>query len=255
LKKSLYHQFHNISHAADYADAAVRVFRQASFIGGKLYDPLWKPGYEKSFTVHIQPEDAATVLPEKALYHTSCQPNYEQWLTMQSQAKDKSVDLPANVSVINAGTVKVLSGVFDNCLKVDLTCQKPENVEYLYKDQHLLHQSPFDVCGKKSIYYAPGIGIIKAEYDWDGALYTVELSEYVSMAVNDEYMPVCYGNSWLYKVTNEPLQAKNESNKNKPLKITLKYTVSFPPEGSSDVFMLFEEYQRIEESPKSEDEN
>lgn len=233
IKKRHCYQYFNISHAADYADLAVRVFRQASFIRGKLYNPLWQPGYEQNLIAQIQTEDTTMILPEAALYDESL--SYEQWLTAQTQVEGTIINLPATVRVTHAGTVEVLSGIFNNCIKVELTCQKPDNNCYFYQNQHLLHQSPFDVCGKKIIYYAPDVGIIKVEYDWDGLLYTVELSEYYNMSFNGDYMPVYYGNYWCYKVTNDKL----------PVKTSLKYTVSLPPEGSSDEFMLFEEYCKL----------
>jgi hypothetical protein len=232
-KKYLIFRFHNISHAADYVNSAVRVFRQASFIGGKLYDPLWLPGYEQNLTAQIQTEDKTMILPEAALWNESL--NYEQWLTAQTQVEGTIINLPATVRVTHAGTVELLSGVFNSCIKVELTCQKPDNTCYFHQNQHLMHQSPFDVCGKKIIYYAPDVGIIKAEYDWDGLLYTAELSEYYNLSFNGDYMPVYYGNYWCYKVINDKL----------PVKTSLKYTVSLPPEGSSDEFILFEEYCKI----------
>ncbi len=232
-KKCLVQRFHNISHAADYVNSAVRVFRQASFIGGKLYDPLWLPGYEQNFTVQIQTEDRTMILPEAALWDESL--SYEQWLTAQTQDEGTIINLPATVRVSHAGTVEVLSGIFNNCIKVELTCQKPDNTCYFHQNQHFLHQSPFDVCGKKTIYYTPDVGIIRAEYNWDGLLYTVELSEYYNMSFNGDYMPVYYGNYWCYKVIDDKL----------PISISLKYTVSLPPEGNNSEFMLFEEYCKI----------
>jgi hypothetical protein len=233
-KKCLVQRFHNISHAADYVNSAVRVFRQASFIKGKLYDPLWLPGYEQNLTLQIQTEDTTMILPEAALCKPY-QPDYKKWLTAQTKVEGTIINLPATVRVTHAGTVEVLSGIFYNCIKVELTCQKPDNTCYFHQNQHLMHQSPFDVCGKKIIYYAPDVGIIKAEYNWDGVLYTVELSEYYNVSFNGDYMPIYYGNYWCYKVINDQL----------PVKTSLKYTVSLPPEGSSDEFMLFEEYCKI----------
>jgi RNA polymerase sigma-70 factor (ECF subfamily) len=93
--------------------------------------------------------------------------------------------------------VKVKAGEFSNCLKVRAEVRTSER-EGPPDSERNGWRSRFD--GERIEFYAPGIGLVKMEFNFiGGSKMNVELVDYSVSGESSDYLPLDEGNTWRYE--------------------------------------------------------
>ena len=121
----------------------------------------------------------------------------DNWVPGYREEKDTREGLTLVFTVEEGGTVTVPAGTFENCRKITLRVDPPEDSDpkwFFYDNYAHMH------CGVKEYWFAPGAGIVKAISTWGSECYAeCHLVNYSAPAAsNDEYLPVHIGNYWEY---------------------------------------------------------
>ena len=92
----------------------------------------------------------------------------------------------------NSEAVTVPAGKFRGCLKITMgTSEEPED-------------SNKNLCGKRELIYAPGIGLVKSSFvRRDSAVAIAQLTSYQISGDSKSYFPLEIGNKWIYEWSDE----------------------------------------------------
>ncbi len=90
------------------------------------------------------------------------------------------------------------AGIFRDCIAVTIEMGKQDGDHAYYWNNNHEHY----MRGRKKIYFAPDVGIVKMECRWGDTLSScTELSSYRTVSYRGEYMPFYYGMEWHYNET------------------------------------------------------
>ena len=134
----------------------------------------------------------------------------EKWVPGYREEKPLDDDLKMIFTVEDGGSVTVPAGTFDNCRKVTIRVDKPEDADewWYFKDGYANMSD-----GLKEYWFAPGVGIVKVASTWGSLCYAECLLKEYSVPASDssEYFPIQIGNYWEYDephLTEEGYRAK-----------------------------------------------
>jgi len=97
-------------------------------------------------------------------------------------------------------TVKVPAGAFDRCVRVKTTVRLRVANEGSPEADETYNRSKGFREGEKWMWFAPGVGIVKAEHRHaNGKRTVVELTSCHLAEQNDAYFPFAIGNWWKYE--------------------------------------------------------
>ncbi|MBQ8910977.1 MAG: hypothetical protein IJY89_00215, partial [Clostridia bacterium] len=173
--------------------AYLDVFSYAPLFDGRLFAEEWVNGYEKTFKKQVLFEKKLFLCPRDA---------YQVPIAARNAPEKDACTLDCHVQVSSFHTVTLSNGKsFDNCLRVVLSCS-PEKEEVLCSDQtFFLGQLSAEVlCGKRTLFFAPGVGIVQAvAEDGCGTTATVELAS--DPQIRDRsYLPLYFGCENRYRI-------------------------------------------------------
>jgi len=101
-------------------------------------------------------------------------------------------------------TVSVPAGRFDGAVRVKSALQLPTADEGSPQANEVYNSSRGFREGERWMWFAPGIGIVKAEYHHaNGKRTIIELSSYHLVEPGDSYFPLAIGNRWHYEWRSE----------------------------------------------------
>jgi len=94
--------------------------------------------------------------------------------------------------------VVVPAGHFENCLRVKTVIPKPADADFSQAQKTYERRM---ICGTKTMWFAPGVGLVKYRHDDDGGgSLTVQLVEYqIENSESKDYLPLSIGNCWKYE--------------------------------------------------------
>jgi len=121
----------------------------------------------------------------------------DNWLPGYREEKDIREGLRLVFTVEEGGSVTVPAGTFENCRKLTLRVDPPEDSDpkwFFYNNYAHMH------CGVKEYWFAPGVGIVRIVSAWGSECCAeCRLVNYsVPAASDDEYLPLHIGNCWEY---------------------------------------------------------
>jgi len=94
--------------------------------------------------------------------------------------------------------IATAAGIFRDCIAVTIEKGKQDGDYAYYWNNNL----GYYMRGRKKIYFAPNVGIVKMECRWgDTRKSCTELSSYRTVSYSGEYMPFYYGMEWHYNET------------------------------------------------------
>lgn len=134
----------------------------------------------------------------------------ERWVPGYStEYAEKCSGLRVKLSVDHGGRIETPAGVFEETVCLKLICDTPDNPER-YDSYFYSHTE----CGTKEFWFARGVGVVRFRCTWGHHLDSdALLTEYNTVADEDEMMPIHIGNRWRYeeqKLTAENYIARKE---------------------------------------------
>ena len=112
-------------------------------------------------------------------------------------------NISAVLTVGEGGTVATPAGTFENCLLVTIEKEVPKGESYFFG---------YVDCGKKEFCFAPGVGIVRFDFEWgDSLASSAELVSYSNPTKSDSYLPLSLRSAWEYdevNLTREGYRAK-----------------------------------------------
>ena len=88
--------------------------------------------------------------------------------------------------------VRTPAGRFEGCIRIDTTIG--------LADDTLSQSIQVDLRGRRSIWLAPGVGLVRVRFRFEnGAKVRVELMDYSVTGRSSSYMPLDEGNHWHYE--------------------------------------------------------
>jgi RNA polymerase sigma factor (sigma-70 family) len=101
-------------------------------------------------------------------------------------------------------TVNVPAGKFNHCAHLKLTTQLRTANEGSPKSDAIFNRKKGFREGRKSMWFAPGVGIVKVEHHHaNGKRTIVDLVSFHLTDLSDSYFPLAIGNQWRYEWRNE----------------------------------------------------
>ena len=134
----------------------------------------------------------------------------DKWIPGYAEEKEIEDGLKLIFTIEGGESVTVPAGCFENCRKITLRVDKPEDADdRWYFENNYIHMD----CGIKEYWFAPGVGIVKIVSSWGPECYAECLLNTYSAPASepDEYLPIQIGNSWEYyepHLTDEGYRAK-----------------------------------------------
>ncbi len=139
----------------------VKPFRYLQALTGTLWDDRWVPGYE-SDVPHSWRENVTT-----------------------------------HIRVVDGGRVETPAGVFENTIRITLTCGETHAPA---ADYYFFHGTDL---GEKDYWFAEGVGIVRFDCRWGSHLQSeCVLTDCRVTARTGDRMPIAIGNRWRYEEVN-----------------------------------------------------
>lgn len=134
----------------------------------------------------------------------------DKWIVGYHESREIKDGLKLCFSVEDGGKVTVPAGEFENCRKITLRVDKPDDADDKWYFSDGYANTGY---GLKEYWFAPGVGIVKFVSTWGSECYAeCLLSAYSAPASGpDEYLPIHIGNAWEYDephLTSEGYRAK-----------------------------------------------